>query len=779
MQKRWQLIYGNPARNWNEGLPLGNGSLGAMVSGAPDEERIDLNLDTLWSGDGRYKGGENTANLIPEIRKLVLGGNYEQAEELIKDNVLGDWGEGYMPLGSLLIKQKYGQRYENYERKLDLNQALYSCSYSIDGVIYEKEMFCSMTDNIFVLKMTASEPQIELKISLESKLEHTFEDAPRVDQIMFKGNAPIFLEPDHRHRKGSEPFDAGKGISCGTAIQVDIDGGILSKTGHVINIEGAKEVLLILSGSTNFGKEKDFDNLQNCLVQLENGEKRDYHELKEQHITEFSSYFGRVDLILGDRPQELELQNRLKKFQEDREDQDLIALMFHYGRYLMISSSKPGTQAINLQGIWNDQLFPPWNSDYTVNINTEMNYWPSNVCNLSEFQLPLFDLIERTSRQGEKAAQEIYGLNGWVAHHNIDIWGHSTPVGKHGADREACSWGFWPLGSGWLCCHLWEHYAFTQDKKFLEERAYPLMEGAVRFYLEYLTEFDNYLVTVPSTSPENLFKGDDGEVYSVTVASTMDVAIIRELFKNFLLAGEILNCASPLSKAVQDALEKLPPFKVGKHGQLQEWYFDYDEEDQHHRHVSHLYPLHPGSQINPDDQPDLAKACEVSLIRRGDEGTGWSLAWKANLWARLKNGDKALDLMGQQLRLVDTTEVSSLGGGTYLNLFCAHPPFQIDGNFGLTAAIAEMLIQSHTGKIELLPALPLEWSKGEVRGLLARGGYTISFSWDKGKIVKCKIEAMEPRDCQVIINGEEITAKFGQDKTFTYNGEFGNHPPLL
>lgn len=461
----------------------------------------------------------------------------------------------------------------------------------------------------------------------------------------------------------------------------------------------------------------------------------EYEKLKASHIEQYQNFFNRMELLLN-----------------DSKENHMAEMMFHYARYLMICSSKPGTQCANLQGIWNHSMRAPWSSNYTVNINTEMNYWMAERCNLSECHEPLFELIERTAQNGEKTAREVYGLPGWVSHHNIDIWGHSSPVGYYGQDDNPCSYSMWPMSSGWLCRHLWEHYCYTLDTEFLRNRAYPIVENAVRFYLAYLMPYRGYLVTCPSTSPENQFVASDGTHHSVSVASTMDISILKELFENYLKMCRILKIDG-LTGEVKDVLAKLPPFQIGEKGQLQEWFFDYPEAEEHHRHVSHLYGLYPAQIIDREDK-DLREACQKSLDLRGDEGTGWCMAWKACLWARLNDGEHALKLLKNQLRYTTEENISCVGGGIYPNMLCAHPPFQIDGNFGFAAAMIEMLIQSKGNEVTLLPALPKEWNTGKVTGVQIQGGFTVDFEWEKMKIKNICIRAKYNSELLLNYNGK-------------------------
>ena len=445
---------------------------------------------------------------------------------------------------------------------------------------------------------------------------------------------------------------------------------------------------------------------------MENIQHIQYEKQKKAHMDVYANYFDRMHLDINYTP-----------------DNELALKMFHYARYLMICSSVPGSQCTNLQGIWNHHMRAPWSSNYTVNINTEMNYWIAEKANLSDCHMPLLELIERTSKKGEKTAQDVYHLAGWVSHHNLDIWGHSSPVGQFGQDENPCTYSMWPMSSGWLCCHLWEHYCYTLDEAFLKKKAFPIIQGAVEFYLGYLVPYKGYYVTAPSTSPENTFLAPDMTTHSVTFASTMDISILRELFGLYLKACEILG-VEDFTNAVKNVLQKLPAYKIGKEGQLQEWFYDYPEADINHRHISHLFGLYPGNQIHKENEP-LIEACRTSLERRGDKGTGWCMAWKACLWAKLGDGNHALTLLKNQLRLTREEACSLVGGGIYPNMLCAHPPFQIDGNFGFAAAVLEMLVQYEEQKIVFLPALPDEWKDGMAEGVKAPGNITLNFKWKR------------------------------------------------
>ena len=726
------LVFDRPAEAWNEALPLGNGSMGAMSYGRLRKEKVELNLDTLWSGTGRDKENKNTDVDWEFLHQKIFDGEYEEAEAYCKENILGDWTESYLPAGNLYIDTNVPELKEHgsYQRQLSLRDALEQVVYRQDGQVYQREFFTSMSEPVMALHYKADAySNLELHISLDSQIRHAC-SAFGTNGLVLEGQAPIYVAPPYYSCEHPIVYEGGKGTQFVIGLSVQAPKGCVCQ----------KDNTLLVTGITDFQSQDSY--LARKKQMLERICNLSYPQLKESHQKAYEAYFDRMDLTLNPGVQN-----------------DLVIKMFHYARYLMIASSKPGTQCANLQGIWNHDLRAPWSSNYTVNINTEMNYWMAEKANLSDCHEPLFDLVERTASRGKKTAKEVYHLNGWVSHHNLDIWGHSSPVGHFGQDENPCTYSMWPMSSGWLCWHLWEHYRYTLDKDFLREKAFPLIRGAVEFYLGYLVPYERYLVTVPSTSPENTFTAPDQGAHSVTFGSTMDNSILKELFGNYLKACEILGITE-LTDKVKAALEKLPPFKRGKGGQLQEWFLDYPEVDVHHRHVSQLYGLYPGNLIHREDE-ELLAACRVALDRRGDEGTGWCMAWKACLWARLGDGERALKLLKNQLHVTREENCSLVGGGIYPNMLCAHPPFQIDGNFGFAAAVLEMLVQYQDDRILFLPALPKEWKDGKIRGLKAPGGITIDFAWKDGRITECSLKSLTDTVRTLLYNGteKEITLK--------------------
>lgn len=747
--KEYKLWYNAPATVWEEALPIGNGRIGAMVYGNPLQEVYQLNEESIWSGYPQDWNNPKAANALPQVREAVDRGDYAKASELWKANAQGPYTARYLPMANLMLDQLTRGEARNLYRELNISNALSTVTYEADGVKYRRTSFISYPDQVMVIKIAADRPQaVSLHIRLNSLLRYTVQTKGEKTLIL-NGKAPAYVA-NRDYDPHQVVYDDKRGTQFKVQVELLPDGGHCEANDSALTVRNANEVVLLLSAVTDFGNKKM--TLKKC--------KRPYQELLQRHTDDHQQLFNRLQLSLGTenlQKEALPTNERLKSFEQDPTDNGLTELYYQYGRYLLIASSRPGGLPANLQGIWNRHVQPPWGSNYTTNINTEMNYWPAEITNLPECFLPLSDFIGRLAVNGAQTAKVNYGINrGWLAHHNSDVWAQTAPTGGYDSDpKGAPRWSCWPMAGVWLCQHLWEHYAFGGDKKYLSKTAYPLMKGAAEFLLQWLQKDPEtgYWITNPSTSPENRFRYIDKEGKKqngeISRSSGMDLGLAWDLLTNCIEASTVLDTDKAFRQQCMDVRANLQPFRIGSKGQLLEWDKEFEETDPNHRHVSHLFALHPGRQIIPEQQPELAAACQRTLEIRGDGGTGWAMAWKINFWARLRDGNHAFGMLKNGLRYVDATQVSVRGVGTYANLFDAHPPFQIDGNFGGTAGITEMLLQSHAGYIHLLPALPDNWQSGSIKGVRARGGFTIDMEWKESRITRLSVTSHSGGTCRI------------------------------
>ncbi len=763
IQPPLKLWYNQPAKYFEETLVLGNGTQGATVFGGVKTDKIYLNDLTLWSG------GPVNANMnpeaykhLPEVRQALKANDYKKAEELVKQ-LQGKFSESYAPLGTLYLEMQGDTNTTNYYRELDLDKAIAKVKTNTNDNEIIREYLVSQPDKMFLIHLSSKKAgALAFSVRFTSLLK--FEKTIHNKTIAINGTAPVKADPSYlKHNGDAVQFEQKKGTRFTTDIKVITKTGTISANDSALTVNNATEATIYIAMATSFnGFDKDpasqgLNNKVIAAIRLNKATKLSWQQIKTRHKHDYQTYFNRVKLKLADKDTvNLPTDQRLKRYATGANDPYLETLYFQYGRYLLISSSRTPAVPANLQGLWNPYLQPPWSSNYTMNINAEENYWLAENTNLTEMHRPFLQFIGNLSKTGRITAKTFYNMPGWVVHHNSDIWAMSNPVGNFGHGDP--NWANWPMGGAWASTHLWEHYLYTHDEAFLKQKAYPLMKGAAEFCLAWLVKdsVGNY-ITSPSTSPENIFRTPTGFEGSTLYGGTADLAMIRELFIDVVAAQQVLKTDEQFAKKVNQALNNLHPYQVGKKGNLQEWYYDWEDAEPKHRHQSHLFGLYPGTHITPGNTPLLAAAAKRTLEIKGDETTGWSKGWRINLWARLKDGDHAYKMYRELLKYVPPDgmkENYSNGGGTYPNLFDAHPPFQIDGNFGGAASVAEMLVQSNQQYIELLPALPKAWLSGDVSGLKARGNYEIDMSWKDGKVTAIKIKSKTAPNAKVLMNGE-------------------------
>ncbi len=774
-----KLHYDRPAEYFEEALVIGNGTMGATLYGGGKKDKISFNDITLWTGEPESENSSPDAfNVIPEIRALLDNEDYEGADKA-QYKVQGHYSENYQPLGTLTIEYLDDTAgISDYHRWLDIGNATARTQYLKDGKLFTSDYFASAPDSVIVIRLKSENKEgIHALLSFDSPLPHSSQVAD--NEISVEGYAayhsfPVYYKAEDKHR-----YDPERGIHFKTLVRVlSVDGSVKNRySDSRIEIDGSTEVLILIANVTSFnGFDKDpVKEGRNYRSHVEKRMKctigKTYDALREAHIRDYKYYFDRVKLDLGDTDDDIAALPTDKQllFYTDckQRNPDLEELYFQFGRYLLISSSRTSGVPANLQGLWNESVLPPWSSNYTVNINLEENYWASGTANLIEMQYPLIEFIANLSKTGRKTAKDYYGVErGWCLGHNSDIWAMTCPVGLNEGDP---SWACWTMGGTWLSTHIWEHYLFTLDKEFLRE-FYPVLKGAAEFCMDWLVEKDGKLVTSPGTSPENKYITPDGYVGATSYGNTSDLAMIRECLMDAAEASKVLGVDKSFRKRIKKTLSRLYPYQIGKDGNLQEWYYDWQDQDPYHRHQSHLFGLYPGHHLSVEETPELAAACARTLQIKGDETTGWSTGWRVNLLARLQEGEKAYHMYRRLLRYVSPDnykgEDARRGGGTYPNLLDAHSPFQIDGNFGGCSGVIEMLMQSSTNKIVLLPALPESWADGKVQGICARGGFVVDMEWKNREVVSLIVSSLKGGRTVICFNGvsKKVVFKAGERK---------------